>query len=82
MTMLVDVPVNPALEALMTDRKPAPMKGRKDIGKVVFPIEKLMAARAASSSCVHIEADLESDSGLTNPIKDRSRSPMRGKDPK
>ncbi len=66
----------------MTDRKPAPMKGRKDIGKVVFPIEKLMAARAASSSCVHIEADLESDSGLTNLIREPSHSAVMGKNPK
>ena len=66
----------------MTDRKPAPMKGRKDIGKVVFPIEKLMAARAASSSCVHIEADLESDSGLTNLIKEPSHSAVMGINPK
>ena len=43
----------------MTDRKPRRLRGRKDIGKVVFPIEKLMAGRSASMSCVHIEADLE-----------------------
>jgi len=61
----------------MTERKPAPMKTRKDIGEVVFPIEKLMAARTASSSCVHIEADLESDSGLTKRINDRNRSGVR-----
>lgn len=66
----------------MTDRKPAPMKGRKDIGKVVFPIEKLLAARVVSSSCVHIEADLESDSGLTNLIREPSHSAVMGKDPK
>ncbi len=48
--MLSDVSAKPAVEALMTDRKSAPMKDRKDIGKVVFPIEKLMAARAAGSS--------------------------------
>ncbi len=73
----------------MTDRKSAPMKDRKDIGKVVFPIEKLMAARAAGSSCVlwcgmarHIEADLESDSGLTRPVKEPSHSAVMGKDPK
>ena len=62
----------------MTYRKSAPMKPRKDIGEVVHPIEKLMAARAAGSSCVHIEADLESDSGLTRPVKDRSRPTVRG----
>ncbi len=80
--MLSDVCPNSAVETLMTDRKFAPMKDRKDIGKVVFPIEKLKAARAASSSCVHIEADLESDSGLTNLIKEPSHSAVMGKDPK
>jgi hypothetical protein len=70
------------LEAAMTDKKPAPMKDRKDIGEVVFPIEKLTAARAASSSCVHIEAVLESDSGLINLIKNRPHSAVMGKDPK
>ena len=62
----------------MTHRKSAPMKARKDIGEVVLPIETLMAARAASSSCVHIEADPESDAGLTRPVKDRSRPAVRG----
>jgi hypothetical protein len=62
----------------MTHRKFARMKVRKDIGEVVHPIEKLMAARAAGSSCVHIEADLESDAGLTRPVKDRSRPAIRG----
>lgn len=73
----------------MTDRRSAPMKDRKDIvkdrkdiGQVVSPIEKLMAARAASSSCVHVEAALESDSGLTNLIKEPSHSAVMGKDPK
>ena len=66
----------------MTDRKPARLRGRKDIGKVVFPIEQLMAARSASMSCVHIEADLESGSGLTNLIQEPSHSAVMGKDPK
>ena len=57
----------------MTDRKPAPMKDRKDtvkdrkdIGQVVSPIEKLMKFRDASASCVHIEAAMEADRGLTD----------------
>jgi len=62
----------------MTTHRPRPAKNRKDIGKVVFPIEKLMAARAASSSCVHIEADLESDSGLTKPAENQSGPTSRG----
>ena len=40
----------------MTHRTSAPMKARKDIGEVVFPIEKLMAARAASSSWMGLSA--------------------------
>ncbi len=57
----------------MTDRKPAPMKDRRDIvkdrkniGQVVSPIEKLMKFRDASASCVHIEAAMEADRGLTD----------------
>ncbi len=38
--------------------------------------------RAASSSCVHIEADLESESGVTGLIKEPSRSAVMGKEPK
>ena len=66
----------------MTNRKPGPTKNRKDIGEVEFPIEKLKAARASSASCIHVEAALESDSGLTNLIKDRSRSTVRWIEPK
>ena len=42
-------------------RYPA-MKDHRDIGRVVFPIEKMMAAREISSSCVGVEALLEVDS--------------------
>jgi len=69
MTMLSDVTANPAVEPMMTERKPrkpAPMKGRKDIGEVEFPIEKLMKFRDASASCVHIEAKMVADRGLTD----------------
>ncbi len=41
------------------------LKDRSDIGEVEFPIEKLMKFRDASASCVHIEAAIESDRGLT-----------------
>jgi hypothetical protein len=78
--MLSDVTANPAVEPMMTERKPrkpAPMKGRKDIGEVEFPIEKLMKFRDASASklmkfrdasasCVHIEAKMVADRGLTD----------------
>ncbi len=42
------------------------LKDRSDIGEVEFPIEKLMKFRDASASCVHIEADMEADRGLTD----------------
>ena len=42
------------------------LKDRTDIGAVEFPIEKLMAFREAEASCVHIEAALEADRGLTD----------------
>jgi len=41
------------------------LKDRSNIGEVEFPIEKLMKFREASASCVHIEAALEADRGLT-----------------
>ncbi len=59
------------------------MKNRKDIGEVVFPIEKLLSARDASFSCVHIEAVLESEHDTAGPIEDRSHAAVTGKsDPK
>jgi hypothetical protein len=74
---------------MMTDRKPTPMKDRKDIvkdrkniGQVVSPIEKLMKFRDASASCVHIEAAMEADRGLINLIKEPSHSAVIGEDPK
>ena len=48
--------------ALEKDR----LKDRSDIGEVVFPIEKLMKFRDANASCVHIEAALVADRGLTD----------------
>jgi len=36
-------------------------KDRRDIGRVDFAIEKMMAAREVSSSCVGVEALLEID---------------------
>ncbi len=57
----------------MADRKPTRekdrLKDRSDIGEVEFPIEKLMAFRDASASCVHIEAAMEANRGLTELIK-------------
>ncbi len=41
------------------------LKDRSDIGDGEFPIEKLMEFRDASASCIHIEAAMEADRGLT-----------------
>ena len=38
-----------------------PTRDRRDMGQVISPIEKMMAAREASSSCVGVEALLEID---------------------
>ena len=57
----------------MTERKRAPvkdrLKDRSDIGEVRFQIEKLMEFRDAEASCVHIEAAMDRDRGLTAPGK-------------
>ncbi len=45
------------------------LKDRRDIGEVEFPIEKLMKFRDASASCVHIEAAMVADRGLTDTRK-------------
>ncbi len=49
------------------------LKDRSDIGEVEFPIEKLMKFRDASASCVHIEADMEADRGLTDTGKNNPK---------
>ena len=46
----------------MKVKKYPPTRDRRDIGRVISPIEKMMAARQASSSCVGVEALLETDS--------------------
>jgi hypothetical protein len=38
-----------------------PVRDRRNVGKVVLPIEKLTAARELSSCCVGVEAALEVD---------------------
>ncbi len=48
----------------MTGKRYPATKDRRDIGEVVFPIEKMMAAREISSCCVGVEAALETNSGL------------------
>jgi hypothetical protein len=65
------------LEVAMTGNKRTPekdrLKDRSDIGDVEFPIEKLMEFRDASASCVHIEAAMEADRGLTDTGKKRPK---------
>jgi len=46
----------------MKNRKYPAVKDRRDIGRVVSPIETMMAAREVSSSCVGVEALLEVNS--------------------
>ncbi len=52
----------------MTDKKQTPkkdrLKGRSDMGKVEFPIEKFMEFRDASAFCVHIEAAMDAERGV------------------
>ena len=49
------------------------LKDRSDIGEVEFPIDKLMEFRDASASCIHIEAAMEADRGLTGTGKKRPK---------
>ena len=49
------------------------LKDQSDIGVVEFPIEKLMEFRDASASCVHIEAAMETNRGLTETRKKRPK---------
>ena len=46
----------------MSHKKYPAMKDRRDIGRVDFAIEKMMAAREISSACVGVEVLLEVDS--------------------
>ena len=60
----------------MTTKKYPPTRDQRDIGQVVFPIEKMTAARELSSCCVGVEAALETDtgfSGLTKQLYDRRK---------
>lgn len=44
-------------------------KDRRDIGKVISLIEKMDAAREISSSCVGVEALLETNHEIENQVK-------------
>jgi hypothetical protein len=58
------------------DRKTyPPSRLRSDVGVVVFPIEKMFRARELSSSCVGVEAMLETDGGTEGFL---TRATVRG----
>ena len=65
------------LEDAMTDKKHKSkkdrLKDRSDIGVVEFPIEKLMTFRDANASCVHIEAAMVAERGLTDTGRKRPK---------
>ena len=48
----------------MTAKTYPPSKDRRDIGQVVFPIEKILRARELSSCCVGVEAIMAADRGV------------------
>ena len=52
-------------EATMAVTKHTPRKDRSRIGEVKFLIEEMAEARAASDSCVHVEAALEPDTKVS-----------------
>ncbi len=58
----------------MSHKKYPATKDRRDIGSVEIAIEKMMAARELSSSCVGTEALLEIDSkSIKKPAKRRDK---------
>jgi len=54
-------------------KKYPPTRNRRDIGQVISPIEKMMAAREVSSSCVGVEALLEIDAKQIRRVNDKAR---------
>ncbi|MFB3046875.1 MAG: hypothetical protein ACE10A_11295 [Acidiferrobacterales bacterium] len=63
----------------MTNKKHTPTKDRRKIGEVTFLIEEMTAARAASASCIHVEAALEPDNKVSFSKKKSSHHPVREK---
>ena len=49
----------------MANSKHIPMKDRTQIGEVKFLMEEMAEARAASASCVHVEAALEPETKVS-----------------
>jgi len=63
----------------MNRRKYPATKDRRDIGSVEFPIEKMLAARAASSCCIGAEALLEINApAIRNRIKQAGKFSKTG----
>jgi len=57
----------------MKAKKYPSTRNRRDIGQVISPIEKMMAAREASASCVGVEALLEIDAKQIRRGNDKAR---------
>lgn len=57
----------------MKAKRYPPSRDRRDIGQVVSPIEKMMAAREASSCCVGVEALLEIDAKQIRGKREKQR---------
>ena len=53
------------------------IKNRKDIGRVEFLIDKLMAARSFSSCCAAQEVMLETGGGLDMEERERDPNPSK-----
>ncbi|WP_108883050.1 hypothetical protein [Anderseniella sp. Alg231-50] len=53
----------------MTTKKFPPTRDRRNIGQVIFPIEKMAAARELSSCCVGVEAALETNTGFSGVMR-------------
>ena len=58
----------------MKEEKIRQPRDRRDIGQVISPIEKMMAAREMSSCCVGVEALLEIDARQIRRTRDRTRT--------
>ncbi len=66
----------------MTNKKQTPTKNRRKIGEVTFLMDEMTTARAASASCVHVEAALEPDNNVSFSKKKSSHHSVGEKDPK
>ena len=65
-------------EGSMSGKKYPVTKDRRDIGRVDFAIEKMMAAREISSSCVGVEALLEIDAESIGKQMKKRGNKLRG----